>query len=164
MEKFKKFLKEAIPYVVIVVVVVLIRTFIVTPVRVTGDSMVPTLTDGEIMLLYKLSKIERNDIVVIDTDSEDGYIIKRVIALPGEIVEYENGSLFINGKKQSDDYGDGITEDFEKVKLGEDEYFVMGDNREWSKDSRIIGPINEEDIMGTTSITIFPFTKIGKAK
>ena len=160
----KKNIKEAIPYVVIIVVVALIRTFIITPVRVTGDSMVPTLTDGEIMLLYKLADIERNDIVVIDTDSSDGYIIKRLIGMPGETIECENGSIFINGKKVNDKYGDGITEDFEKVKLEDDEYFVMGDNRTWSKDSRVFGPVKEEEILGTTSITIFPFNKIGKAK
>ena len=160
----KKFIKEAIPYVVIIVVVALIRTFIITPVRVTGDSMVPTLTDGEIMLLYKLADIERNDIVVIDTDSSDGYIIKRLIGMPGETIECENGSIFINGKKVNDKYGDGITEDFEKVKLEDGEYFVMGDNRTWSKDSRVFGPVKEEEILGTTSITIFPFNRIGKAK
>lgn len=161
MEKFKKYIKEFVPYIVIILIVVLLRTFIITPVRVSGDSMVPTLTDGEIMLLYKLSDIKRNDIVVVKTSGADGYIIKRVIAMPNETVEYENGNLYINGKKQKDIFGSGETEDFEKVTLAEDEYFVMGDNREWSKDSRIVGPINEKDIIGTTSITIFPFNKIG---
>jgi signal peptidase I len=160
----KKFVKDLIPYVVIVVVVILIRSFIVTPVRVTGASMAPTLKDGEIMLLYKLSKIERNDIIVIDTDSSDGYIIKRVIALPGESIEYKDGNLFINDKKTKDKYGSGETEDIEKIKLKKDEYFVMGDNREWSKDSRIIGPVKEKDIQGETKITIFPVNKIGIAK
>lgn len=157
----KKFLKDLIPYIIIIVVVILIRSFIITPVRVTGASMSPTLKDGEIMLLYKLAKIGRNDIVVIDTDFSDGYIIKRVIALPGETIEYTNGTLFINGKKQKDDFGSGVTEDIPKTTLKDDEYFVMGDNREWSKDSRIIGPIKEEEIKGETKITIFPFNKIG---
>lgn len=164
MDKLKNIMKEAIPYIAIVIIVVLLRTFIITPVRVTGESMNPTLTDGEIMLLYKLADINRNDIVVINTASTDGYIIKRIIAVPGETVECENGSLYINGKKQNDNYGYGNTDDFEKVKLGKDEYFVMGDNREWSKDSRIIGPIKKDEILGNTSITIFPFNKIGKAK
>jgi len=164
MEKFKKTFKELIPYIVIIIVVVIIRTYIITPVRVTGESMYPTLHDGEIMLLYKLTDFKRNDIVVIDTDSSDGYIIKRVIALPGETVSYENGTLYINDKKQSDKYADGITEDFKRIKLAKDEYFVMGDNRSWSKDSRIIGPVKEKDILGTTNITIFPFNKIGLSK
>lgn len=161
MEKFKKYIKELVPYIAIILIVVLLRTFIITPVRVSGDSMVPTLTDGEIMLLYKLSDIKRNDIIVVKTSGADGYIIKRVIAMPNETIEYENGKLYINGKTQKDDFGSGNTEDFEKVTLAEDEYFVMGDNREWSKDSRMVGPINEKDIIGTTSITIFPFNKIG---
>ena len=160
----KKFLKESIPYIIIIVVVILIRSFIVTPVRVTGASMSPTLKDGEIMLLYKLAKIERNDIVVIDTDSSDGYIIKRVIAMPGETIEYTNGSLFINGKKQKDNFGSGETEDISKTTMKDDEYFVMGDNREWSKDSRIIGPVKEDEIRGETQITIYPLNKIGIAK
>ena len=161
----KKFIKEAIPYVIIIIVVVLIRTFIVTPVRVTGSSMDPTLKDGDLMLLYKFSqKIERNDIVVIDTDSSEGYIIKRVIALPNETVEYTNGNMYINGKKVSDNYADGETEDFPKIELGKNEYFVMGDNRVWSKDSRIIGPINKEDIVGITNFVFFPFNKIGVVK
>lgn len=160
----KKFLKEAIPYIIIIVVVILIRSFIVTPVRVTGASMSPTLKDGEIMLLYRLAKIERNDIVVIDTDSSDGYIIKRVIAMPGETIEYTNGSLFINGKKQKDNFGSGETEDIPKTTLKVDEYFVMGDNREWSKDSRIIGPVKVDELRGETKITIYPLNKIGIAK
>lgn len=160
----KKFIKESIPYIVIIIIVILIRSFIVTPVRVTGDSMIPTLKDGEIMLLYKLGEIKRNDIVVIDTDSSDGYIIKRLIGMPGDTVEYEKGKLYINGKQVEDKYGFGETEDFEKVKLEDNEYFVMGDNRVWSKDSRVFGAVKKEDILGTTSITIFPFNKIGKVK
>ena len=160
----KRFIKEAIPYLIIIIVVVLIRTFIVTPVRVTGASMNPTLKDGEIMLLYKLSDIKRNDIVVINTNSSDGYIIKRVIALPNETVEYKNDSLYINGKKSKDNNAFGETEDFETIKLKKGEYFVMGDNRVWSKDSRILGPVEENDIVGTTSFVLFPFNKFGKVK
>ena len=159
-----KFFKEVIPYVIIIIVVILIRSFIITPVRVTGASMSPTLKDGEIMLLYKLAKIERNDIVVVDTDSSDGYIIKRVIAMPGDTIEYKNGNLYINGKKKKDKFGSGKTEDIPKTILKNDEYFVMGDNREWSKDSRIIGPVKEKEIKGETKIIIYPLNKIGKAK
>lgn len=160
----KKFIKEIIPYVIIIIVVVLIRTFIITPVRVTGPSMSPTLKDGDIMLLYKLTDIKRNDIVVIDTNTSTGFIIKRVIGLPNETVEYSDGSLFINGKKVDDNYGSGKTEDFEKVKLDDDEYFVMGDNRLWSEDSRstTYGPIKNEQIVGTTNLIIFPFKNLGK--
>jgi len=160
----KKFLKESIPYLIIILVVILIRAFIVTPVRVTGASMSPTLKDGTIMLLYKLADIKRNDIVVVNTDSSDGYIIKRVIAMPGDTIEYTDGSLFINGKKHKDKYGSGATEDIAKITLKSDEYFVMGDNREWSKDSRVIGPVKEKDIKGETKIIIYPLNKIGKTQ
>lgn len=160
----KKFIKESIPYLIIIVVVLLIRTFIITPVRVTGASMSPTLKDGEIMLLYKLAKIERNDIVVVNSDSTDGYIIKRVIGMPGDTIEYKNNKLYINDKIKKDKFASGKTGDIPKTTLGKDEYFVMGDNREWSKDSRIIGSVKKSEIKGKTKIVIFPFTKIGVVK
>ena len=82
----KKFIKELIPYIVIILVVVLIRSYIITPVIVVGDSMVPTLKDNQILLLnkidYRFNKIERYDIVVIKVGKSE--IIKRVIGLPGE--------------------------------------------------------------------------------
>ena len=82
----KKFIKELIPYIVIIIVVVLIRTYIITPVIVVGDSMVPTLKDNQILLLnkidYRFNEIERYDIVVIKVGKSE--IIKRVIGLPGE--------------------------------------------------------------------------------
>ena len=86
----KKFLKELIPYIVIVIVVVLIRSFIATPVIVSGDSMVPTLKNKQLLLLnkinYKINDIKRFDIVVINVDNKE--IIKRVIGLPGENVRH----------------------------------------------------------------------------
>jgi len=160
----KKYIKEAVPYIVIIIFVILLRTFIVTPVRVSGTSMDPTLEEGEIMLLNKLSDIERNDIVVLNLNTYDGYLIKRVIGMPGETIEYENGNLFINGKKYKDKFNDGHTEDFDKIKLADDEYFVMGDNRMWSKDSRTFGPVKASSIDGETKIVIFPFNKVGKVK
>lgn len=158
-EKFKKTIKELIPYVVILVVVVLIRTYLVTPILVNGPSMNPTLDGGEIMILNKRGKIDRFDIVVVDIKSED--IIKRVIAMPGETIACENGIVYVNDRRQDEDYSQGITSDFEKVTLGEDEYFVMGDNRENSVDSRRLGAFKEEQIKGTTSLVLFPFNKIG---
>ena len=90
----KKIIKELYPYVIIVIVVVLFRTFIATPVRVDGDSMNTTLKNKDIVILNKLDKsIERFDIVIIDFD---GYkLVKRVIALPGESIKYEDNSFEI---------------------------------------------------------------------
>jgi len=158
----KKFLKECWPYMVIFVLVILTRTFLITPVKVNGSSMDNTLQDGEIMLLYKLAKIERNDIVVIDKSVQGSNLIKRIIAMPGEKVSCENGAIFINGKRFNDKYANGITSDFEEITLKDDEYFVLGDNRLVSEDSRSFGPVKKKDVSGEANIIIYPFSKFGK--
>ncbi len=159
--------REIIPYIIIVLVVVLIRTFVATPVKVNGTSMYPTLNHKDTMILNKMdikvNEIERFDIVVIETD--ESYLIKRVIGLPGETIEYKNGKLFINDKKVKDPYyKKNNTGDFESVKIPKNSYFVMGDNRSNSIDSRILGTINKNDITGTTKLIIFPFKNMGIAK
>ena len=160
--KFLSFLKELLPYIIILIVVVLIRSYVVTPIMVNGPSMEPTLNGGEIMILNKLGKIDRYDIVVVDTGSED--IIKRVIAMPGETISCEEGIVYVNGRRQDEEYSDGITSDFDVIKLADDEYFVMGDNREDSLDSRKFGAFKEEQIKGTTNLILFPFKEFGKIK
>ena len=162
-----KFIKELIPYIVIIIVVVLIRTYIVTPVIVVGDSMVPTLKDNQILLLnkfdYKFNEIERYDIVVIKVGKSE--IIKRVIGLPGENIEYKNNTLYINGHEEETIYNFD-TDDFklEEIckcdKIPQDKYLVLGDNRMVSSDSRIIGLIDKKDILGSTSISIWPIKKV----
>ena len=164
----KKFFKEIYPYIIIVVVVVLLRLFIVTPVRVDGNSMESTLHNWDILILNKLNKdYERFDIVVINNG--DSKLIKRIIGMPGENIEYKDNELYINGKKVKDvaiaRTANFTLEGLYKIKkIPENYYFVMGDNRGYSKDSRSeeIGLINKKDIVGTTSIRIFPFNKIGK--
>ena len=136
-----KVIKEVIPYIVIVVVVVLIRTFIITPVRVDGDSMKNTLKNGDILLLYKLSSIDRFDIIVLDEEKDNEKIIKRVIGLPGETVAIKKGKIYINDKVIDDEYAYGETTDYNKVTLKDDEYFILGDNRLISKDSRYFGQL-----------------------
>lgn len=162
-EKIKKVVKELIPYVIILVTVVLVRSFLITPVIVSGDSMNPTLTNGELMILNKVAKIDRFDIVVIKLRKQGKHedLIKRVIALPGETIACEDGVIYVNDKKQEEKYSVGRTEDFEKITLGDDEYFVMGDNRENSSDSRLFGPFKKDDIKGQTRLVLFPFKKIG---
>ena len=163
----KKIIKQLIPYIVIIIVVVLIRSFVVTPVIVVGDSMKPTLNEGQILILnkldYRFNEIERYDIVVIKVGKSE--IIKRVIGLPGETIEYRNNILYIDGHEEtSEDNFD--TEDFTLKsicncdKIPEDKYLVLGDNRQVSSDSRIIGLIDKKDIQGTTQISIWPIKKI----
>ena len=163
----KKIIKQLIPYIVIIIVVVLIRSFVVTPVIVVGDSMKPTLNEGQILILnkfdYRFNEIERYDIVVIKVGKSE--IIKRVIGLPGETIEYRNNILYIDGHEETSDYNFD-TEDFTLKsicncdKIPEDKYLVLGDNRQVSSDSRIIGLIDKKDIQGTTQISIWPIKKI----
>ncbi len=160
-----KIFKELVPYIIIVLVVVLIRSFIITPVRVNGDSMNENLQDGEILLLEKYDKdFERFDIVVLNYNNEK--LVKRVIGLPGETIEYRDNILYIDGKKIEEKFIAEDTQDFKLEYLGYAEipkgyYFVVGDNRDNSLDSRIIGLVSKEDIDGKAIFRIFPFKKFG---
>ena len=160
-----KIIKEILSYVIIIIVVILIRTYIATPVRVNGTSMVPSLEEKEILILNKMNKsFSREDIVVVSKKVEGSSIIKRIIGLPNEKIKCINGVIFINDEKYEDKYGFGTTTDFDEITLKDDEYFVLGDNRVVSKDSRMLGPIKEKYIEGTTNIILYPFNKIGKIK
>ena len=161
--KALKIFKELLPYLIILIVVVVIRTFFVTPIIVSGDSMNPTLKDGEVMILNKRGKIERFSIVVVDIEREN--IIKRVIALPGEVISCEDGVIYLNDRVlEGDKYGSGTTPDFKRIQLADDEYFVLGDNRMNSLDSQELGPFKVEKIKGTTNFALFPFKSFGKVK
>lgn len=129
--------------------------------------MVPTLEDNQILLLnkfdYKMNEIERYDIVVIKVGKSE--IIKRIIGLPGENIEYRNNVLYINGHETEQKY-EFDTEDFTLKsicnceKIPQDKYLVLGDNRAVSSDSRIIGLIDKEDIEGSAHISIWPIKTI----
>ena len=161
MDKAKKIIWELIPYILIIIIIIIIRTYIITPVRVDGSSMRQTLEDGNILLLYKMAKINRYDIVVLDEEYDNEIIIKRIIGLPGETVEIKNNKIYINDKKIEDEYAYGDTGDYEKITLADDEYFILGDNRLISKDSRYFGPIKESDLMGKVVLRIWPLNAFG---
>lgn len=156
---------DILSYVIIILVVVLVRTFIITPVRVVGSSMDKTLKEGEILLLEKINKkYKRYDIVVIKENNER--IIKRIIGMPGESVKIVEGVIYINGEAIEDKYASSYTGDFSLDKfdldvIPEDSYFVLGDNRIVSKDSRLLGPINKKKIQGKAMYRIWPFNKFG---
>ena len=166
-----KRIKDIIDYVLIIVAVLLFRTYLFSPIRVSGESMVPTLKDGDIMILnkigYSINGLNRFDIVVVKYQNEQ--IIKRVIGLPGDYVEYKDNKLYINNELVDEPYERKDTEDFIMEMIGEhkipdNKYLVLGDNRPISKDSRIIGLIDKKDIKGYTSIILFPFNRIRNAK
>ena len=170
-EKLKKFIKGAIPYVLIIIVVVLIRSFIITPAVVSGDSMLPNLKNNNIVMLnkidYKVNGLERFDIIVLDYHGEK--LIKRVIGLPGEHIKYKDNILYINNEPVNEPFKHAKTKDITLEAVGYitipgDQYFVVGDNREVSVDSRMIGLIDKKDILGKVSLRIFPINKFGKIK
>lgn len=163
MSKKEVFMREYLPYIIIIIVVLLIKMFIVTPIRVNGPSMLDTLEDKDIMILdeisFKFKGLKRFDIVVVNYKNER--IIKRVIGLPGETVEYRDNKLYINGKVVEEDFSHEVTADVDPIKIPKNCYYVMGDNRVNSTDSRIIGPVSIKDIRGTTKLTVFPFKRFG---
>lgn len=160
----------------------IIRLFLFTPIIVDGESMMPTLENGDSMLVNKIGYIvgepKRFDIVVFHAPEQKNYI-KRVIGLPGDHVEYKNDQLYINGKEVSesylDQYKDDITEgtltdDFTLESITGDKeipegyVFVMGDNRRYSKDSRMIGLIEIDEIIGKTNFVFWPIGEVGFVK
>jgi len=159
-----KILKSLLPYIIIILVVILIRTFIITPVRVSGDSMHDTLKDGDIMLLKKFdTSYNRYDIVVFDRNGER--LIKRVIGLPGEYIECIDGKIYINDEEIKDIDTNLVTSDFNKLYIPENYYYVLGDNRPVSNDSRYFGPVSKNDLKGKViEFVIFPFSDFGKVK
>jgi signal peptidase I len=176
--KSKEILHTALYLIGFAIVLLLLRQFVFTPVIVKGHSMDPTLADGERVIALKNTDIRRFDIVTFPApDAPDKNYIKRVIGLPGDTIEYKEDVLYINGKKVSEPYldefkkelapGAVLTEDFtlkevtgaEKVPKGE--YFVMGDNRQNSKDGRIIGFIKDKDILGDVKFVLWPLNRFG---
>ncbi|KRG16158.1 signal peptidase I [Lederbergia galactosidilytica] len=164
----------------VVVITVAIRTFLFTPVSVDGASMEPTLHNREKIIVSKtinwIGEIHRGDIVIIKDSEEKVNYVKRVIGLPGETIEMENDHLRINGKEIDETYlteakkftsqhGTKLTEDFGPIAIPDDHYFVMGDNRPNSMDSRGVAPfslgfISEKQIIGKSKFVIFPLQNI----
>lgn len=164
-----KIVKEILEYVIIIVAVLLFRHFLYSPIRVSGSSMEPTLYDADIMILnkigYRINGLKRFDVVVVNYENEK--IIKRVIGLPGEYIEYKDDILYVNGEIVEESYDRKITSDFSLEDLGiktipKDKYLVLGDNRPISKDSRMIGLIDINDIVGKAIFRLWPISKIGK--
>ena len=167
-------IKDAFIYLIISLIIILaIRFFVVQHVRVEGTSMEPTLHDGQHLLLEKLSyrfkDVERFDIIVFRPyyDEKDTFYVKRVVGLPGETVQIKDNIIYINDKPLVDKYGENTFTDGKmaekKIQLGDDDYFVLGDNREVSKDSREeeVGLLNEESIVGRVWLSIYPTDKMG---
>lgn len=156
--------KTVVEYGLIILLVVLVRVYIVTPVQVSGASMDYTLHDRDIMLLnvinYRFKPIKRFEIVVIRYEGEA--LIKRVIGLPGETIKYEDNKLYIDGKYIEEPFLDEQrTDDVKALTIPSGYYFVLGDNRLNSTDSRHLGLISKQQIKGKAQLVIFPFSRFG---
>ncbi|MDD3821652.1 MAG: signal peptidase I [Bacilli bacterium] len=163
-----KIFKELFSYFLIIIVVILLRSFIITPAQVVGNSMQPNLNNGDIILLNKISyrfyDINRFDIVVIKYAASTP-LVKRVIGLPGEKVAYLDNKLYINNIYVKEPvYLKGTTDDYalDNDYIPDNYYFVVGDNRNNTIDSRTIGLIKREDIIGKTNYIIYPFPRLGQ--
>ncbi len=162
-----EFIKDASKYIIVIIFVLLFFIFVIGLQQVIGPSMNPTLNEGDIIItnkfIYRFKSIERNDVVVISQDEK--YMIKRIVGLPGETVEYQNNDVLINGKAYKETFTNSETEDFTIQDLGydvipEDMYLVLGDNRENSLDSRTFGLISKNQIIGKAWIKIWPISKM----
>lgn len=162
-------------FAVAIAAALFIVTFIGQRVEVDGRSMEPTLEDKDNLICdkisYRFSEPERFDIVVTYPyeGSKKERWIKRIIGLPGEEVRIdEEGNIYINGEILEESYGKEVIQDpgmaIEPIQLGEDEYWVMGDNRNHSSDSRVIGPVTKDRIIGKAFVRIYPFSKLGFIK
>ncbi|KON92125.1 signal peptidase I [Rossellomorea marisflavi] len=160
------------------ILVIVIRYFLFAPIVVDGLSMTPTLHNGDRMIVSKFGTPDRFDIVVFHAPERKDYI-KRVIGLPGDKIEYKDDTLYINGKAYEEPYlkdskvalQEGLlTDDFtldeiiDQETVPDGEIFVMGDNRRYSKDSRHIGTVPLEEVVGITSVVVWPIKDMGMVK
>ncbi len=179
-DKFLNVLKDIMSLIIVYVLLnIVFIQFFMRPFRVEGESMMPNLASKEFgmsnVYSYRNKGIERFDIVIVFKEDSKQYIVKRVIGLPGEKVYYEYDKLYINDEYIEEPFLNEtfkenaikdltiyFTNDFGPVLLGDDEYYLLGDNRPRSSDSRIYGPFKEEQIKSKNGFVFFPFNKIRK--
>ena len=170
----KEFCIDTSKYIFTVFIVIFVIAYVVSVQQIVGSSMSPTLNNQDILILnklhYRFFDIKRFDIVSLEYD-EAKYLIKRVIGLPGDKIEYKDNILYVNGEEIEEDFlrEEVVTNDFSLSDLGYDEipedmYLVLGDNRSNSLDSRDIGLITKKDILGKVNVRIWPINKIRYVK
>ncbi len=175
----KSILKELLAWLMVIAVGVaasyLVVTFVGQRTQVSGESMETTLSDGDHLIVdkisYRFNEPQRYDIIVFPYRLEKNtYYIKRIIGLPGETVQVVDGYVYINGVQLDEHYGNDVMNEAglaaEPLTLGPDEYFVLGDNRNNSQDSRTanVGVIHRDEVLGRAWVRIWPLSDFGVIK
>lgn len=165
----REFLLDSIKFIIVIFVVLILFLYVVSITQVVGNSMYPTLQNQEVLVLnkaiYRFSDVKRRDIISLSY-ADTKYLIKRVVGLPGDTIEFRDNTLYINGEVYEEDYlgDDVITDDFSLQDIGydvipEDMYLVLGDNRQNSMDGRDIGLIKKSDIIGKIALRFWPINR-----
>ena len=172
----KNIFKELLGYLIVAAIAAIIsiglRIFVIEPFIVPTPSMSPTLLVGDKVIVnkleYKFKEVKRGDIVAIYSPLEKKNLVKRVIGLEGEEISFNiDGQVFINGDEILEPYlpeGFIVSYENKSYKIGDNEYFVMGDNRNNSADSRVFGPISTDNIFGKVIFIYGPVSRIGKPR
>ena len=172
----KEILSTSIYLLCVLIATYLIIHYVGQRTEVQGSSMEPTLQNADNLIVdkisYRFNEPQRFDIIVFPFQyEEETYYIKRIIGMPGESVQIDwDGNIYIDGEILEESYGLEVIQDpgwaADEILLGEDEYFVLGDNRNNSTDSRaeLVGKIHKDDIIGRAWVRIYPFEKFGKLK
>lgn len=170
LQNFIKEVKELIQFLLIAAIIVIpIRMFVAQPFIVKGTSMVPSFQNGDYLIIdeisYRLTDPKRGEVIVLkNKDGAPNFLIKRIIGLPGERIYSEGNQIFIENDDEILELAEPYVDDrefglFDK-QLGEDQYYVMGDNRSDSLDSRSWGSLDRENIKGRTLLRLFPLNKV----
>jgi len=170
--ELNEFLKDFGKYIIVAVIVILLFMYVISFMQIIGPSMNPTLEENDLVFVsklhYKILNVRQGDVVVFENNGVKN-LVKRVIGLPGDKVEFKNNILYINDEAFKEEYlkDDMVTYDFSSCDLGEciipeNYYLVLGDNRLNSQDSRELGFISKDDIIGKVIFRFWPINKLKK--
>ncbi|MBW9212058.1 MULTISPECIES: signal peptidase I [Terrabacteria group] len=177
-KKRRKLKKEVVLFfrdvIISFTVVMALMHFVFRPIQVKGRSMYPTLEDGAYgfsnTIGLHFGRLKRFDVVILYLPERKEYIVKRIVGLPGEIIEYKNSKLLINGKEVEESflnhsyrkqYGELFTSDVPEQTIPDNHYFCLGDNRPNSSDSRVYGSFAKSQIVSKGAFILYPFSNFG---